>query len=268
MKVYLEQVLASAPNELLRLNLIREYLQARILGVLQESGAMLPLAFQGGTALRFLYAIPRYSEDLDFAWEQRSLPCNIESWLARAGRTLRAEGYAVDIKLSTQRVVNSAFLKFPGLLSEMQATADPRRVLSVNVKVDTAPPSGAVLATTLVQRHLALRLQHHDRSSLLAGKLHAVLQRPYLKGRDLYDLSWYLSQRDWPEPNFTMLNAALAHSAWSGPTLSTDNWKAVLQTRIDGQDLRQARQDVQPFLMHPHDSSLFVPEHFRALLTR
>jgi predicted nucleotidyltransferase component of viral defense system len=51
-------------------NLVREYLQARILESLQRAGAMVPLAFHGGTALRFLYAIPRYSEDLDFALEK------------------------------------------------------------------------------------------------------------------------------------------------------------------------------------------------------
>jgi hypothetical protein len=42
-------------------NLLREYLQARILAELQRAGAMLSLAFQGGTALRFLYGLPRYS---------------------------------------------------------------------------------------------------------------------------------------------------------------------------------------------------------------
>jgi predicted nucleotidyltransferase component of viral defense system len=56
-------------NPLQARNLVREYLQARILASLQRAGAMIPLAFHGGTALRFLYAIPRYSEDLDFALE-------------------------------------------------------------------------------------------------------------------------------------------------------------------------------------------------------
>jgi hypothetical protein len=42
-------------------------------------------------------------------------------------------------------------------------------------------------------------LQHHDRASLLAGKIHAILQRPFLKGRDLYDLLWYLSDPAWAQ---------------------------------------------------------------------
>ena len=82
-------------------------------------------------------------------------------------------------------------------------------MLMVKVEVDTKPPAGAVVTTSVVRRHIMLHIQHHDRASLLAGKLHAVLQRPYLKGRDVYDTLWYLSDPTWPAPNFTMLNNAL-----------------------------------------------------------
>jgi hypothetical protein len=58
----------------------------------------------------------------------------------------------------------------------------------VKIEVDTPPPAGAGLETTLIRRHVTLRLQHHDRASLLAGKLPALFQRRYVKGRDLYDL--------------------------------------------------------------------------------
>jgi predicted nucleotidyltransferase component of viral defense system len=62
-------------------NRVREYLQARILSSLQRSGAMVPLAFQGGTALRFLYSIRRYSEDLDFALERPDRGYDFQSYL-------------------------------------------------------------------------------------------------------------------------------------------------------------------------------------------
>lgn len=62
MKAYLTQHISSAPSALHGRNLVREYLQARILESLQRAGAMIPLAFHGGTALRFLFDIPRYSE--------------------------------------------------------------------------------------------------------------------------------------------------------------------------------------------------------------
>ncbi len=59
------------------------------------------------------------------------------------------------------------------------------------VEVDNRPPPGAGIATSIVRRHVTLNLCHHDKASLLAGKLHAVLHRKWTKGRDLYDLVWY-----------------------------------------------------------------------------
>jgi predicted nucleotidyltransferase component of viral defense system len=70
MKAYIEQLLSNAADPVQGRNLKREYLQARILEGLQNAGAIIHLAFQGGTALRFLYAVPRYSEHLDFALEK------------------------------------------------------------------------------------------------------------------------------------------------------------------------------------------------------
>lgn len=60
-----------------------------------------------------------------------------------------------------------------------------------------------------------LNLLHYDKSSLLAGKLHAVLTRKYTKGRDLYDLMWYLSDPTWPAPNLIQLNNALKQTGWN-----------------------------------------------------
>ena len=70
MKDYLASLVRASPTPAHARNVAREYLQARILGALQRAGAMIPLAFHGGTLLRFLYSIPRYSEDLDFALER------------------------------------------------------------------------------------------------------------------------------------------------------------------------------------------------------
>lgn len=67
MKSYLADLVAPEANPLRRKNLVREYLQARILQGLQEHRAFLNWAFLGGTALRFLYSMPRYSEDLELS---------------------------------------------------------------------------------------------------------------------------------------------------------------------------------------------------------
>ncbi|MCE7990133.1 MAG: hypothetical protein DYG89_54005 [Caldilinea sp. CFX5] len=68
---YLEAQLAGVATPETQRSLVREYLQMRILQSLQRAGAMIPLAFHGGTALRVLYHLPRYSEDLDFALERQ-----------------------------------------------------------------------------------------------------------------------------------------------------------------------------------------------------
>lgn len=65
MKAYLRELIAPAQTKLVSVHYVREYLQARILQSLQRAGAMQTLAFHGGTCLRILYNIPRYSEDLD-----------------------------------------------------------------------------------------------------------------------------------------------------------------------------------------------------------
>jgi hypothetical protein len=84
MKDMLTDLLKNAPSPLHARNMAREYLQARILGVLQSAGAMAPLAFHGGTALRFLYASGRYSEDLDFALERPGMAYDFRAYLRAA----------------------------------------------------------------------------------------------------------------------------------------------------------------------------------------
>ncbi|MGQ9903779.1 MAG: nucleotidyl transferase AbiEii/AbiGii toxin family protein [Anaerolineae bacterium] len=120
--------------------------------------------------------------------------------------------------------------------------------LSVKIEVDTRPPAGATLATTVTRRHVILRLQHHDRPSLLAGKLHAILSRPYAKGRDWYDLLWHLSDPAWPPPNLVMLNNALEQTGWQGPRLTLTNWRAAVRRRARDLDWKRVADDVRPFL--------------------
>src|SRR5450759_4737178 len=98
MKEYLIELVRSAQNPLQAHNLAREYLQARILESLQHSGSMIPLAFHGGTALRFLYGIPRFSEDLDFALARPSTGYDFRSYLKAIQSQFQIEGYNLQIK--------------------------------------------------------------------------------------------------------------------------------------------------------------------------
>ena len=103
MKDYLANLVKQTNSQLDGRNLVREYLQARILGSLQRSGAMIPLAFHGGTALRFLYAHGRYSEDLDFAFEGNRQNYNFRSYLQSIRSELSIEGYLVELKVNDQK---------------------------------------------------------------------------------------------------------------------------------------------------------------------
>lgn len=250
-------------------NRVREYLQARLLASLQRSGAMVPLAFQGGTALRFLYSIRRYSEDLDFALERPDHGYDFRSYLRALQTDLKREGYDVEIKASDQRIVHSAFIRFPGLAFDLGLSPHAGEIFSIKVEVDTRPPAGADLAMTVVRRSLTLHLQHHDRASLFAGKLHAILQRPYPKGRDLYDLLWYVSDPAWPSPNLTLLNNALRQTGWIRPPLTASDWKEPVLDRLRGIDWTRVAADVQPFLEISEEVNLLTEEIVtRALMNK
>ena len=229
-------------------NYAREYLQAQILSSLQRIGAMIPLAFHGGTALRFLYATRRYSANLNFALERAPSSYDISAYSKAIQADLQAQNYALGLKVSDQKAVQSAFIRFPGLLYELGLSPHQDEVLAVKLEVDTRPPKGASLATTIVRRHVILNLHHHDQASLLAGKLHAILQRPYLKGRDVYDLLWYLSDPGWPPPNLVMLNNALQQTGWTGDPLTQATWRGTVAEYLNKADWDNVLADVRPFV--------------------
>jgi hypothetical protein len=265
-KELLAGYVAAAPDRVGRF-VVREYLQARILEGLQRSGAMACLAFHGGTALRFLYEIPRYSEDLDFALELRRDAYDFTGWHERVAGALRDEGYVVVVRVRTGRgAVEKADVRFPGLLYELGLSPHAGEIVSIKVEADTRPPEGAGLEVSTVRRFVTLRLHHHDRASLLAGKTAAVLTRTCTKGRDLYDLMWYLADRSWPAPNLPMLADSLGRSGWEGATPEQDTWRGIVSDRLSSVDWVKARREVTPFLERPLEADLLTLETFEGLL--
>lgn len=264
---YLEGQIAGALPGTAR-SLVREYLQMRILLSLQRAGAMIPLAFHGGTALRLLYRLPRYSEDLDFALERQIEQYDFQRYLAAIQHELTGDTYTVEIKLNDRKVVHSAFIRFHGLLYQLGLTPHHDEILAIKLEIDTKPPAGATLATTLIQHHVDVHLQHHDQASLFAGKLHAILQRTYSKGRDWYDLYWYLRQPRWPPPNLAMLNQALAQSGWQKGIVTDHTWQAYVQERLASLAWSQIVDDVQRFMMNQEELTEFRQETITQLLEK
>ena len=155
-----------------------------------------------------------------------------------------------------KKTVMSAFIKFPGIFFEMGCSVRKEEVLSIKIEVDTTPPPGAEMETTIIRRFVIVNVNHYNKSSLMAGKLHAILSRQYTKGRDLYDFVWYLSDPSWPSPNLVLLNAALVQTGWKGSVLTKENWRKVLAERMSGLDWKSVKNDLAPFLERQEDLSL------------
>lgn len=268
MKEYLRQILHGVSNPILGRCLVREYLQARLLQFLQDRGIFNAWAFQGGTALRFLYSMPRFSEDLDFALVVPAPMDDFRDHIVSVRNGFEAEGYDAAARINDRKTVKSAFVSFRGLPFELGLSPHSSETLSIRLEVDSNPPAGAHVVSTIVRRHVILNLRHHDKASLLAGKLHALLARPYTKGRDVYDLVWYLSDRTWPEPNVELLNNALRQTGWTRQPVTSENWRESVRQRVEAFSWEPIRKDVEPFLERSGDIALLTRENVLSLLRR
>jgi predicted nucleotidyltransferase component of viral defense system len=251
--------LANETPQNLRRNVLREYLQAHILYSLQSVRAFERIAFVGGTALRLLYGLARYSEDLDFSLE-RTEGYRFAPLIDRAATDLRNAGFDVTVHSHEGHPIHSAFVRVPEILYEAGVSPHRTEKLSVKVEIDTNPPAGAAVQTTLINRHFLVALLHHDIPSLMAGKLHALLSRPYTKGRDIYDLLWYLSRPEAIAPNVALLRNALAQTGWDGPEVTGANWREIIAERVAGSDFAKAKDDVAQFLERSEDRALLTRE--------
>ena len=267
MKDYLRQQINGVQDVNTARCIIREYLQSRTLETLQSNNAFVNWAFVGGTALRFLYSMPRFSEDLDFSTTAPGLEDNFVPLMQKIKNQFITEDYLINIKVKPSKTVKTAFIKFDGLLYEMGLSPHRSEVMSIKIDIDTNPPIGATLETSIIRKHSLLNLQHYDKSSLLAGKLHALLMRKYTKGRDVYDLLWYLSDKTWPEPNIILLNNALKQTSESNIQLTPDNWQQHVAERIEQLDWGKVIADVKPFIEKQNDIQLLTKENLIKILT-
>jgi predicted nucleotidyltransferase component of viral defense system len=266
MKDYLKNIVSGTSNKLFARGKAVEYCQEKILQSLQEKGAFQYWVFHGGTALRFLYALPRYSDDLDFTLADKTKTPDFRDIIQSVKRAFEAEAYNVQLKINDEKTVKSSFIRFPGLPYELGLSPHQSEVLAVKVELDTNPPMGGTTMTTIIRRSILLNLFHHDRQSLLAWKLHAILSRRYTKGRDIYDLLWYLSEPTWPDPNLIFLNNALRQTHWTGPEVTRENWTNLLVDRLESVDWSKVVDDVRPFIERESELALLTKENVVKLI--
>ena len=242
------------------LNLIREYIQAYFLYVIYRKKYYQDIVFTGGTALRFVYRIRRFSEDIDFSLSVRVKQIDFNVMMSDIAREFKQAGYAVEIKAKTRLTVNSAFLKFSGIMFETGLSPLKDEKFLIKVEIDSHPPAGGIEAHTMVSTPFMFYLLHYDLKSLFAGKVHALLCREYTKGRDWYDLMWYLSKFKDIEPNYIMLNNAMAQTSKNPTLINQGNWKMEIKRVLRTLDWVKVRNDVKRFLEDPAELELLTPE--------
>lgn len=233
---------------------VREITQEVALAALGRTEFFKDALFQGGTCLRIFYGLNRFSEDMDFLLREPNRDFSLQPHLHAVRDELAAYGYHVEIVDRSQagEAVKKAFLKDDSLGKVLQLKyrdqSGPLRKIRVKLEVDTNPPAGSGLEVKYVDFPFVSSIVVQDKPSLFAGKLHALLCRDYVKGRDWYDFLWYTSQR--VGVNYAFLSSALAQQGpWRNATISVDGaWcRARLEERINSVDWAAAREDVRRF---------------------
>jgi predicted nucleotidyltransferase component of viral defense system len=267
MKDYLLELVSAVEGDNKKLNIMREYLQSYILRILFEKKFFQHCAFVGGTALRFIHELPRFSQDLDFSLvnDKDFSFYDLAEFLKKK---LSSSGYMVNLKSSKEKTVLSAMIKFRQLLFEAGLSPLEARNFSVKIEIDSNPPQGANLENKIINKYFPLSFTAYNLSSLFAGKIHALLTRKYTKGRDFFDLGWYLSKWENINPNIELLSNALKQTNWESDFPTLDNWRDFLYKVVEKTNWDLVKKDVENFLERSLDLKIFNKENILKLIKR
>lgn len=266
MRDYIKEIVNEKFSLQDNMNLIREYIQKYLLYILYKKKLYKNLIFVGGTSLRFLYGIKRFSENLDFSLSYEAENYDFRNMLSILEEEFTSSNYQVEIKYDMEKTVHTAFFKFPELLYECGLSPHEAEKISIKIEIDTNPPQGGKEEITLYKSIFMFYILHYDLSSLFAGKLHALLCREYTKGRDWYDLLWYLTSFKKIVPNYIMLNNALKQTLRSPFQVSSNNWKEKIKVAVDNFDLEKAKNDVRRFLEDPAEIELLTKDNLYKII--
>jgi predicted nucleotidyltransferase component of viral defense system len=255
---------------------IREILQEVTLVGLWRGKFFEHAAFYGGTALRILYGLDRFSEDLDFTLS--NIPHSFDWGQFRKNVTeeLLSYGFQVSFeekKKSFETAVQSAFLKtntkqallsvgVSGLLSH---GINPDAVIRIKVEIDSNPIPGFAVESVYLREPLPVSIRALKESSLFAGKVNAALYRAWklrVKGRDWYDLIWFLRRNIPLNPNYLIECMSVAGDLSRHEPLTEEKVKKLLNERLRSINLNAAKEDVKPFLRDPSQLDLWSVDFF------
>ncbi len=227
----------------------REILQEIALYSLSAHGFFEKALFHGGTELRLLHALPRFSEDLDFLLRA---PDEGFDWKQYEDKLL-ATCQRFDLQPEIRRkAADRGAIKAIMLIDSSDAVEDASGRLKytrIRLEIDTNPPQGASAETGFLDFPVPHELSIMDLPSSFALKCHALLCRGWMKGRDWFDLLWFCSRRI--RPNLQLFSNSMKQTGpWAGREIpATEKWLTEkLRNKIMETDLEQAAKDVLPFV--------------------
>lgn len=185
--------------------ILREFLQTKILSLIYQEKISQNLFFVGGTSLRLLHGLDRFSEDLDFDAVKINSH-QILKLIKIVAQRLQRENIVVEFYQNTTIKKSYYELRFPDLLTQLQLTSNTEEKLMIKLDIESFW-RGQKRETVFISRYGFLTtIVTKSLEQMVVEKLVAYLQREETQPRDLYDLVWLLSRDIKPDPVFAKKN--------------------------------------------------------------
>jgi predicted nucleotidyltransferase component of viral defense system len=239
-------------------------------------------AFYGGTALRILHGLDRFSEDLDFSLLKKDPHFKLEPYNEAVRLELDSFGFQTTVtskEKSFSTDIQSAFIKTDTKTQLWQIDAPGNligrlyrnHVIKIKMEIDINPPPDFKTETHLVLQPIPFSVTAYQLPYLYAGKMHAILCRKWknrVKGRDFYDWVWYVTHKI--PLNLKHLEARLRQSGhWTENCPLTQNGvEVLLADHLDSVDFEAAKKDVIPFLKNSTALQLWGGDFFKNLIQK
>ncbi|MEZ2441793.1 putative nucleotidyltransferase component of viral defense system [Chitinophaga sp. W3I9] len=259
---------------------LREIMQEVALAGLQRTGFFEKAAFYGGTALRIFYGLNRFSEDLDFSLLEVNPDFSLEAYFEGIIKEFEAIGMKVSIrekKKTNQTNIDSAFLKSETVWKELildgiipQAGVQASPSIRIKIEIDREPPLGFETEEKLLLRPFSFYVKCFTLPNLFAGKMHALLFRKWgtrVKGRDWYDLEWYIKKGIVLDLHHFLLRAQDTGD-WMEDTITQDQLIELLKTKIDAVSFDRIREDIVRFIPDASALDIWSPQYFKDLVDK
>ena len=269
---------------------LREILQEIVLYALSNTDFFNHALFYGGTALRILYGLPRFSEDLDFSLLEKDDTFNLAKYEKVVVDTLKSYGFEAEVetKVKEQSAFQSAFIK-GNTIQHLIAINAPQdiverynagKLLKIKFEVDTQPPLNFQEEQKLHLYPAPFMVKTMVPSSLFAGKIHAVLCRGWKnrpKGRDWYDMVWYVQKQYSVDVKHLATRLTQSCKALEGTDIIIPNniedytpkiFKELLYKRVETLDIELAKDDVKRFIYDENELNIWSKDFFRAIVEK